>query len=186
MQRSRSLTEGEIKLAQSLFGDSIDYAAVKIHDGRRVPFQPNNSGMTPNGEIYMSGCYSDDYTQKGVPSHAFFLHEMTHVWQYQNKILHPILEATLLQLKHKFNYASAYSFSLDTKKDLTDYNMEQQAAIIEDYYFFKNGYQTGQCTDKIPAQEKLDRFEKVLENFLKNPSYATRKHFFSPRPRFGR
>ncbi len=186
MHPSRQLTSGEIELAKSLFGDSIDYAAVKVHDRPCVRFQPKNSGMTPNGEIYAHGCYSADYAAEPLARRAFFMHEMTHVWQYQNKILQPVVEAARLQLKHKFNYADAYYFSLDPKKDLTDYDMEQQAAIIEDYYLLKWRRQTGYCTDDAKAREKRKLFKAVLEKFLKDPSYARRKSFPGIFQRFGR
>ena len=57
----RSLTEGEIKLAKPIFKDSIDYSLVRVHDEKYIFFQPGNSGMTPNGEIYVDGAYSADY-----------------------------------------------------------------------------------------------------------------------------
>ncbi|MBU6475217.1 MAG: hypothetical protein KGL10_05110 [Alphaproteobacteria bacterium] len=186
MRRSRPLTSGEIDLARSLFGGAIDYAAVRVHDGGYALIQRRNSGMTPRGEIYTRDCYSADYAREPGDRRAFFLHEMAHVWQYQNKILHPVGEAVKLQLKHRFNYKSAYYFSLDPKKDLTDYGMEQQAAIIEDYYLLRWRLQTGYCTDGTTARERKKQFEAVLAKFLKDPSYAKRKRFRLFGHRFGR
>lgn len=51
----RALTAGEVVLAKRVFKDSIDYTKVKIHNKKYIVVQPNNSGMTPNGEIYVSG-----------------------------------------------------------------------------------------------------------------------------------
>ncbi len=63
----RKLTQGEIALAKKIYRDSIDYPKVRIHKGKFAFFQPNNSGMTPNGEIYMSGnAYYTDYSTKKV------------------------------------------------------------------------------------------------------------------------
>jgi hypothetical protein len=165
MAISRELTTGETELARQVFGDSIDYAAVRIHDRAYVPFQPKSSGMTPRGELYMRDCYSADYSQGNIYDSALFIHEMTHVWQYQNKILDPIAEAFKLQLKHKFNYAAAYEFTLDKNKDLTNYGMEQQAAIIEQYFMLKG------------TQADVKLHEDVLKKFLNNPAYARRKSF---------
>src|SRR6185312_5177574 len=139
MAFSRPLTSGEIALARKTFGNSIDYTTVKIHNHPFMPLQPQESGMTPNGEIYIRGCYSKDYAAEDISLRGFFLHEMTHVWQYQNKILHPVLAAAELNLKHKFNYAASYDFLLDSKKDFINYGMEQQAAIIQQYYLLRNG-----------------------------------------------
>jgi type VI secretion system secreted protein VgrG len=59
----RALTAGEIALAQRLYKDSINYTTVKVHNEKYLPIQPDESGMTPNGEIYISGSriYKDDY-----------------------------------------------------------------------------------------------------------------------------
>lgn len=154
MSKSRSLTTGEIVLARQVFGDSINYESVKIHDGAFIFFQPKRSGMTPNGEIYIRDCFSADYSQGDASDRSFFIHEMTHVWQYQNKVLNPITEAIKLNLKHKFNYSAAYDFKLDDKKYLTDYNMEQQASIVAEYYLVKD------------ARGDVSQHEKVLKKFL--------------------
>jgi len=160
MSNSRHLTTGEIAIARQVFGDSLNYEAVKIHDGAFVFFQPHHSGMTPNGEIYAHDCFKADFSQGDANDRAFFIHEMTHVWQYQNKVLNPITEAIKLNFKHKFNYAAAYEFQLDDKKDLTDYNMEQQASIVAEYFQVKE------------AKGNVSQHEKVLKNFLANSSYA--------------
>jgi len=165
MSNSRSLTTGEIALARQVFGNAINYDAVKIHDGSYMPFQPSQSGMTPNNDIYMRDCFQPDYSQGNVDDQAFLIHEMTHVWQYQNKILNPVVEAVKLNLKFKFNYSAAYAFQLDEKKELTNYNMEQQASIVAEY-FQRKAY---------GADVALH--EKVLQKFLNNPSYAHRDNF---------
>jgi len=167
MTVSRHLTTGETELARQVFGNSIDYATVKIHDKAYVPvIQPKNSGMTPNGEIYTRDCYSADYSRGDINQRGFFIHEMAHVWQYQNKILHPIAAWAALTLKNKFNYATAYDFQLDKNKDLINYGMEQQASIIEEYFLLKHQ----------KADVKLH--ERVLKKLLHNPAYARKKSFF--------
>ena len=52
--KKRALTEGEIELAKSIYKDSLNYDKITIHNHKYVFFQPKNSGMTPNGKIYMS------------------------------------------------------------------------------------------------------------------------------------
>jgi len=78
---SRNLTLGEIFLAREIFKNSIDYNTVKVHNGQYILVQQKNTGLTPNGEIYMyDGAYKDDYSVQGIDeTKAFFLHEMTHV-----------------------------------------------------------------------------------------------------------
>jgi hypothetical protein len=175
---SRPLTVGEIALARGIFGDSIDYAAVSIFDSKFTGFHPSGTAMAPNGNLYMPGCYRDDYAQEDVFYKSTFLHEMTHVWQYQNKVLNPIAEALKLALKHKFNYNAAYAYTLDEKKDLLDYNMEQQASIVQDYFVLKRegaSLPWGNCMNEATDAEKTRLFEKVLGKFHADPLYARKK-----------
>jgi hypothetical protein len=66
--RSRPLTENEIAMASLLFGDAIDYARVRIHGRRYIPFQPKNCCMTPNGSMYFHrSCFLPDHT-RGDPA----------------------------------------------------------------------------------------------------------------------
>jgi len=77
----RKLTELEIQLARKVFGNSIRYTEVKIFNEKYAFFQPDNSGMTPNGNIYIHGNNIEDYGVATVhpDSKSFFIHEMVHV-----------------------------------------------------------------------------------------------------------
>ena len=97
----RALTPGETALAKRLFKDSLDYTKVKIHNKKYVFVQPDNSGMTPNGEIYVSGSetYKNDYAKEVSRLRGFFIHEMAHVWQYQLNILREPLSKSSFRRK---------------------------------------------------------------------------------------
>lgn len=169
----RPLTDGEIKLAKTLFGDSIDYAAVKILD-RPAPLQGKNSAMVLGNNIYTNNCYYDDYAAGSPSSRCLFIHEMTHIWQGQNKVFNQALAVAEIHLKHFNNYAAGYFFTLDGSKDLIDYGVEQQAAIVEEYFLNKHeglSY-TRHCTNKCSNETRMKLYEKVLEKFLQNPAYA--------------
>jgi hypothetical protein len=175
MQKSRSLTSLEVSLASSIFSNSIDYSKVKIHDKKFVVFQPNFSGMTPNGEIFVHGSYRSDYSLVNDELKSFFIHEMVHVYQYQLKILNPIGSAISSAVKNRFDYAKAYHYKLEPNRDLLEYGIEQQAQIIEDFYRIRilnikpfNGY----MKNKIENVKHEMLFEKVLKRFLSDPNYA--------------
>ncbi len=183
----RSLTEGEIKLAKPIFKDSIDYSAVRVHDGKYIFFQPGNSGMTPNGEIYVDGIYSADYSGESPQRQAFFIHEMTHVWQYQNGILTAgVVGSAILEIIGRLgDYDSAYPYVLDSAKDLTDYNLEQQASIVEDYFrITKLGLLPRRaqlpysrvCTPNPPGTPTRQLYETVLRKFLQDPAYGHKRY----------
>lgn len=174
--KSRKLTDGEINLAKSVFGDAIDYDAVRVQNRKFFFLQSKHTSMAPDGHIYMAASLrADDYSREDPVTQSIFIHEMAHVWQYQNKILHPLKTGAKLMLRHAFRYGSIYPYRLDEKKDLMDYNMEQQASIIQDYFLFnKLGYfrWQGKCKDALKNSEKAAVYEKVLEKFLENPAYA--------------
>lgn len=167
MRRGRNLTDGEIVLARDVFSDSIRYERVKIHRGKYFFTQPKNSGMTPNGEIYVSGApYRKDYSSANTNFQAFFIHEMTHVWQYQNKILHVKLAAVLGQIRFLGNYRKMYEYTLEAGKNLTEYDIEQQAAIVEDYFtVVKLGlanFRNGRIQNEGSMAEKIEMLKNVM------------------------
>lgn len=173
----RPLTAGERKLAEKIFGTSIAYDDVQISDKPGLPFQPMHVTMVVGNVMYTNGTYLDDYTRGSHLDRAHFVHEMTHVWQVQNNLFNQIVAVTELQLKHKFNYAAAYYYTLDAANDLTTYGLEQQASIIEEYYLIKHegmASYSRHCENRGTPSQKIALFEQVLKNFLNNPSYARR------------
>lgn len=175
---SRKLTAGEIELARAIFDDSIKYRKVKIHHGKYFFAQPAGSGMTPNGEIYVADnakrsnfLYKKDYSIESVGLKAFFIHEMAHVWQYQNKILRVKTAAFFGQIRHFGRYGKMYQYTLDADKKLIDYGIEQQAAIIEDYFVvIKEGISEfcgGRVQNQCAFVEKRELLEKIMAQFPK-------------------
>jgi len=172
----RKLTLNEINFSNKVFGGSILYINVKIYHEKYAFFQPDHSGMTPNGNIYIDGNVIKDYGMATVrpESKAFFIHEMVHVWQKHNDVLNPIVSAIANSIRHGFNYNEAYKYTLDAKKDLLDYRMEQQAQIIEDYI---RGLYLGidrkeEYLQNKGSEAEIDKlYQSVLSKFLSKPSY---------------
>ena len=180
---SRALTSGEIALAKKVFKGAVDYTLVKVHNEKYAFFQPDNSGMTPNGEIHVQGVYEADYSVTTKTLQAFFIHEMTHVWQHQRGILTlGVIGSAIFEIIAQVgDYDAAYPYVLDTTKDLTDYNLEQQASIIEDYFRItqlglaaqnaRAPYRrTNSSSQPSPSDRKL--YEAVLRRFLHDPTYS--------------
>lgn len=172
MKRHRSLTEGEIKLAQGIFGDSIDYSKIKVFSHKYSRLLPDNFNAAPDGNLYMVKNSTDDYSKSPVADQAALLHELTHVWQIQNKTEN--LEAGFLKetLKAKFNYRATNNYKLETGKEFTAYGFEQQAGIVEDYVRVSAGekalYNKG-------AAATPEEYKATLAKLLENPTYATHK-----------
>ena len=171
----RHLTPGEVDLAQSVFKDSLDYDRIRLYARPFVFFQPLESAMAPNGHIYVRGGMEDDYSRAGLMRRAFFLHEMTHVWQFQNRVLNPLLAGLREALRHGLRYDRAYFYRLHYGYDLLDYGLEQQASIIEDYYLqvqCGSILHTGRCLNVCTAHERTQLYQSVLNRFLGNPGLS--------------
>ncbi len=179
----RKLTPEEIALARTMYGNSLDYGKVTISSRKAIFLQPDNYAMTVSETVYMDNRFSDDYTQESPERRALFIHELAHVWQFQNKVLIPLIAAAGLALRHKFNYrGKAYFYELQAGKDLVEYGIEEQAEIIEEYFAQKHLKDTSlihRCTNTCTDAERLALYEDVLKNFLKDPGYAKRKSFKS-------
>ncbi|WP_313245231.1 PAAR domain-containing protein [Stenotrophomonas rhizophila] len=126
----RGLTPGEIDMARLVFGDAVDYAQVKVHNHGYwmfFGFQNKDTAVTPNGEMYFpKGIYKDDYSTDSVGFQQFFIHEMTHVWQYQLGYNVKLVRAPRPNM--------SYDYVLDEIRLFPDYNMEAQGDMLADYF----------------------------------------------------
>lgn len=128
----RLLTLGEINLGKIIFGSSIYWSKVWVHCESYLPFnlQGKFVGMSPNGEMYFrKETYLKDFSLSSRSNQHFFMHEMTHVWQHQHGMW--------VRTRGLFSWASTYRYTIDPKKKLSQYSMEQQAQIIADYFLLK-------------------------------------------------
>ena len=88
MARRRKLTEGEIALARQAFGDKIDYGKVSVVEGgalnipAQLAFLKGNPAITIGSTIYFKKDFCDDFCDRADKQYSY-MHEMTHVWQWQ-------------------------------------------------------------------------------------------------------
>ena len=137
----RALTEGEVALARSVFGDAIDYAAVRIHQRKWAFFQPREVVMAPMGHLHFHprsrsycadfSCPVDEDPDEALRAKGLFIHEMTHVWQAQTRG-----RWYLVLMRHPF---ATYGYSLKPGWPLARYGIEQQAEIVRHYWLLTQG-----------------------------------------------
>lgn len=162
--RWRHLTAREIATASLLFGDAIDYARVRIHGRRYMPFQPKNCCMTPNGSMYFHrSCFLPDYTRGDPPVVHWFIHEMVHVWQHQL--------GYAVRLRGAVRIGLSYDYDLAPGKTFADYNMEAQGDLLADYFALKHLRSAASMRQKRYA-DSLPLYEEVLAGFLADPASA--------------
>jgi hypothetical protein len=137
---SRPLTPGEIALARSVFGESINYAKVCLHKAKWWPFHPRNAAMAPMGHIYFhpeGGVWSEDFSKEPLGRQGFFIHEMTHVWQAQAKG-----RFYLPLMRHPF---CRYDYRLRPGQPFDRYGLEQQAEIVRHVFLERQGAKPTIC-----------------------------------------
>ena len=123
MSEVRPLSAGEIDLSRSVFGDAIDYDSVRVVLGKWVFFQPKDVVMSPTGRIHFhphGTAYSDDFSHAAIGAQGLFIHEMTHIWQYQSGIFLPIRRVPWAR----------YDYTVKPGWPLKKYGLEQQAEIV--------------------------------------------------------
>ena len=137
----RPLTDGEKRLLAPIFDNTLDYNNQSVGKntgntgGEYNSFTP---GYVPNMSTHI---WSWDYSTASDGTAAVFVHEMVHVWQSGHGS-HNILRGFYLWVKYDHvtgDYDHAYDYNLASSTSLSDFNMEQQAQIIEDYYRVSKG-----------------------------------------------
>jgi hypothetical protein len=108
-----------------------------------------------NTIYFDNGYYSDDILE-GYPDFIFIndaallAHEVTHVWQYQNRDItgyHPVKA-----LFEHIQYSDPYSYTLTPGKKFLDYRYEQQGRIVQDYILI---YYVNSSDPRVATYEKL-------------------------------
>lgn len=138
----RPLTDAEVALARSVFGDAIRYEKVTLRRRKFFPFQPRKITMAPRGHMHFhpkGEAYCDDFGLADFRKRGLFIHEMTHIWQTQQKG-----EWYLPLHRHPF---CRYDYSLKPGWKLEQYGIEQQAEIVKHAYWLRNGIRIGGVGD---------------------------------------
>lgn len=149
---TRALTDGEIALARSVFGEAIDYAPVTVKRRKFFPLQPRGVTMAPMGSLHFhpgATHYCDDFSAASLSRQAHFIHEMTHVWQAQTRG-----RWYLVLMRHPL---CSYDYTLKPGWKLTRYGLEQQAEIVRHAFVLRRGGKVAGVADKA-AYDALVNF----------------------------
>jgi len=134
LMSKRPLTSAERALVRSVFGQALDPEPVRIHRRRWWRFQPKDVVMAPDGNIWchpQGTLWRDCYASTPLLMKAFFIHEMTHIWQSQRggRWYLPLM-------RHPF---CRYDYVLKPAKAFDRYGIEQQAEIVSDAFLLAHG-----------------------------------------------
>lgn len=142
---TRPLNTEETKIAKAIFGSSIDLESVKIKEGS--PLTWVYPGVTIGHTIAFP---KNSYSSSDLKDQALLIHELTHVWQYEN-IGWTYAPRALFE---ELTQADAYVVHYNPNKAFINYDLEEQAEILAEYHL------TGEA-----------KFKQYLESLnLKEPS----------------
>lgn len=145
---ARALTGGERALAASMFGDTIDYDAVRLSRTKWAFFQPRDTVMAPRGCIHFHPAgqgWRDDFAAAALTDQGLFIHEMVHIWQHQRGICLPLA-------RHPW---CRYDYALKPGQPLHRYGIEQQGEIVRHAFLLR-------CGARIPGAPSLTQYESLL------------------------
>lgn len=126
----RPLTDNEKRLANSMFGKTLDVQKVRLKTAWWVL---KGYAVAPNGNVYFHKAdWQDDFALQGLGGRAWLIHELTHAWQYQQGMA--VFWRALFNRK--------YSYRFERGKPFLAYGIEQQAKMVEDFYIRRE-----QCLD---------------------------------------
>lgn len=129
-------------MARSVFGDAVDYGAVRLVHRKWWPFQPRGIVMAPTGNIHFhpkDPNWSEDFSAERLSLQGLFIHEMTHVWQAQKRG-----RFYLPLMRHPF---CRYAYRFVPGKPFDRYGLEQQAEIVRHAFLQQRGQQLAGVAD---------------------------------------
>ena len=144
----RRLTNGEVALAASVFGDAIDYAAVTLVRAKWVFFQHRRIVMAPCGHIHFHPAgdqWRDDFAAAPIDARGLFIHELVHVWQHQQGIVLPIA-------RHPW---CRYDYGFKPGQPFRRYGIEQQAEIVRHAFLLRAGV-------RVPGAPPLSQYDTLV------------------------
>ena len=175
---TRALYAWEVEEARQVFGSSLRYERVKIHEGyawtntidrighwlKKMSYAKNNNAITLGYHCYFPVHLPKQALIPGDPEHyqiGWLIHELTHAWQYQRlgwRYLWKVLSA------HMYARQAAYDFggesglkSLDQGRSILNmFNLEQQGDIARSYY------------NRLVAGEDVSAWIRYIEEFKEN------------------
>lgn len=151
----RRLTDGERALAASVFGEALDTRRLRVVTGA-----PTGGWAVVLIRLMVFPVAVADFAAQPPLIRAWFVHELTHAWQFQTRPLWTLMSWFRLLLTGGYIGGGGYRYVLPI--DWPRLNLEQQAEVVEHRYLFSLGIRTGD----MPEAATLDDYPDV---FTGNP-----------------
>jgi len=128
---TRDLAAIEEKEARSIFGDKINYRKVRIDEASFTAWM--RAKLKRRSGMGIATFHTINFTRKlntatGNSDMKWLIHELTHIAQMEHTGSQYLVEAFSAQI------GEGYAYRPGSKKHFREYNREQQACIVADYY----------------------------------------------------
>ena len=163
---TRTLSASELKAGQSVFGSSVNFDFVRVDTGAVI------------GPLFTERAYTSFHTINswGTETTDVMIHELTHVWQYENAGA-----VYMPQAIHAQKWGGGYQYDdiigLQRKKNagegLLSFNREQQAQIVQDFFRLR---QNG----SIPGSSATPADLPLYAGFVKTVSSLSMTKLLTP------
>ena len=173
----RRLTILELQEASIVFGSSLDFDRIWIHEevafpnligriGAAIARQkaPSNNAVTLGNHVYFpiqlmidqQKIEDSDYQNIG-----WLIHELTHVWQFQNTGIKYLFNAILGHIRlgskvYDFGGKKGLQDAVDGGKNFSEFNPEQQGDIVRSIYVAQK-------------KDEMTPVLNIVSNQVKNP-----------------
>jgi len=166
---TRGLTGGEMAILKFVFGDTLlQYKLITTNDANRGG--ADNSITYTDIPHYSNQIWCPDFSANTADTWTF-VHEFGHVWQFRYGT-HPVSGWVRNVMRHPVNYGLNYYYDLMKSDDYYDYNIEQQASIVADYWAVSVSKSAVYCTNPRTPQPS-DYYDLIWQ--VQNPSGPYKK-----------
>ena len=141
---TRRLTDVEIALGRSVFGEEIAWGRVRIMQAPPLTF----TAMVPFGRTIVFSRWKAwrDFTQAPLADQGWFVHELAHVWQARRGVVLALAKLAALN-------KGAYAYKARRNAKLKSYNIERQAEIARHLFLARAGAPSRKSADKDWLEE---------------------------------
>jgi hypothetical protein len=174
LPRHRPLKDDEIQFARKVFGDKIAYDRVLLSDlvgigGRPFTVPSVDGSIILNigiGNAYDDPINSTANSCNKVPG-AVFIHELTHAWQITNGSLEGYICGAAIETKVgevTVGQRRIYSYASADGDWSSDFNMEQQAKIVEEWFGGSQCFALNPRASRLPMDANDPYFRYIAGN----------------------
>lgn len=158
--KTRPLQDLEIKMATSIYGNSINYQLVRIDE---------TAWAGPKQYHFCYVSFNLINSWNPMPNHIL-IHELMHIWQYQRMgAIYMVRSLSAQHTKMGYNYGGidAIRAKVASGENLLDFNFEQQADVVADCFLLQEGFAPQWGAAQLADVKTYEVFLKDLDGSLK-------------------